>query len=124
MDGIAISICPSRKPRLTPLPDAFDLAIGGPRESAAGARGSDPGVVGPLSLPPSSCAAVPPLRPTFMSKCYLIDRHLQMRRSAKSSCGLRHNSSQGSIEDTIYVFFMRPAGMSMRPRYALRPHGR
>jgi hypothetical protein len=49
-----------------------------------------------------------------MSKCYPIDRRLQMRRNAKSSCGLRHNSSQGSIEDTICVFFMRPAGMSVR----------
>jgi hypothetical protein len=57
-----------------------------------------------------------------MSKCYPIDRLLQMRRNAKSSCGLRHNSSQGSIEDRIYVFFevgiyvffMHPAGMFMR----------
>jgi hypothetical protein len=34
-----------------------------------------------------------------------------MRRNANSSRGLRHNSSQDSIEDTICVFFMRPAGM-------------
>jgi hypothetical protein len=34
------------------LPDAFDLAIGGVRESDA--RGSDPGVVGPLPVPLSS----------------------------------------------------------------------
>jgi hypothetical protein len=45
-----------------------------------------------------------------MWKCYPIDRHLQMWRSAKSSCDSRHNSSQGAIEDTICVFFMRPAG--------------
>jgi DsbC/DsbD-like thiol-disulfide interchange protein len=50
-----------------------------------------------------------------MSKCYPIDRRLQMRRNAKSSCGLRHNSSQASIERTIYVFFMRPAGMFVSP---------
>jgi hypothetical protein len=49
-----------------------------------------------------------------MSKCYPIDRHLQMRRNAKSSRILRHNSSPDSIEDTICVFFMRPAGMPVR----------
>jgi hypothetical protein len=50
-----------------------------------------------------------------MSKCYPIDRHLQMRRNAKSSRILRHNSSRDPIEDTICVFFMRPAGMLVRP---------
>jgi hypothetical protein len=49
-----------------------------------------------------------------MSKCYPIDRHLQMRRNAKSSRILRHNSSHDAIEDTICVFFMRPAGMLVR----------
>jgi hypothetical protein len=43
-----------------------------------------------------------------MWKCYPIDRRLQMRRDAKSSCGLRHNCSPAPIEETIYVFFMRP----------------
>jgi len=54
-----------------------------------------------------------------MSKCYPIDRRLQMRRNAKSSCDLRHNSSRDSIEDTICVFFMRlalaPRGMFAGP---------
>jgi len=44
-----------------------------------------------------------------MSKCYPIDRHLQMRRNAKSSSGLRHNFAQDTIENTICVFFMRRA---------------
>jgi hypothetical protein len=30
-----------------------------------------------------------------------------MRRNAKSSCDLRHNSSQGRIGNAVYVFFMR-----------------
>jgi hypothetical protein len=57
-----------------------------------------------------------------MSKCYPIDRHLQMRRNAKSSCGLRPNSSQDSIEDAICVFFMRPTGVFVRPSQAPCPH--
>jgi hypothetical protein len=37
-----------------------------------------------------------------------------MRRSAKSSPILRHNSLRDAIEDTICVFFMRPAGTLVR----------
>jgi hypothetical protein len=44
-----------------------------------------------------------------MSKCYPIDRDLQMRRNAKSSSQLRHNFAQDAIENMICVFFMRPA---------------
>jgi hypothetical protein len=58
-----------------------------------------------------------------MSKCYPIDRHLQMRRNAKSSCDLRHNSSRDSIEDTICVIFMRSVFMRPAWRPVLRPAG-
>src|SRR6201747_2871528 len=73
MDGIAISICPSRYPRFEVLRclDLVDLAVA--TGWASGTPGSAPGAGASLS------PRVPVLRLNFMSKCYLIGCRLQQR---------------------------------------------
>jgi hypothetical protein len=47
-----------------------------------------------------------------------------MRRNAKSSCGLRHNSSQERIGNAVCVFFMQPpACWRAVPALHAGPHG-
>src|SRR6476660_4071194 len=107
MDGIAISICPSRYPRfellrcldLADLPMATGRASASP-ESALGAG---------ASLSPR----VPVLRLNFMSKCYLIGCRLQQRvvdRVMHRSCHIHHPMRRTANMCSVHICFQRLGG--------------